>query len=55
MEIRNFGANVTFQPESFFVPKSEEEVLAILGSTAAGEFAWWGGCIPGAKRRVAMM
>lgn len=31
MEIRNFGANVAFQPESYFAPRSEEEVLAILG------------------------
>lgn len=31
MEISNFGANLTFRPESYFVPQSEEEVLAILG------------------------
>jgi hypothetical protein len=31
MEIKNFGANLVFEPQSFFSPRSEKEVLAILG------------------------
>jgi FAD/FMN-containing dehydrogenase len=32
MRITNFGGNLTFEPQTYFAPKSEQEVLEILAS-----------------------